>query len=59
MGLKQTPKFVVVFFKEKLEKELLRKELAFAKRKESEIQETRFKIVKIKDSYEPQVESQR
>lgn len=46
------PAHVVAFFPEKLEKELLRKEQAFAGRKEHEIQQTRFRVVRRGPGYE-------
>lgn len=49
------PHHVVAFFPEKLEGELLRKERAFANRKENQIQETRFRVVRRGNSYEPVV----
>jgi hypothetical protein len=60
LGLKQTPKYVVAFFPEKLEKEMLGKESAFAGRKEAEIDETRFQVRKLKskDGYGVEVVSQ-
>jgi hypothetical protein len=59
LGLKPEPETVVVFFPEKLEKELLDKELAFAGKKEEAIQETTFKVVRKDDTYEVKVVSQR
>jgi hypothetical protein len=53
------PDHVVAFFPEKLEKELLAKELKFAGRKEEEIFETRFKVVKKGDKYEVEVVEQK
>jgi hypothetical protein len=59
LGVDPAPEFVVAFLTEKMEKELLRQELAFAGRKEKDIQETRFKVVKAKDGYEVKAVSQR
>jgi hypothetical protein len=53
------PQHVVAFFPEKLEGELLRKERAFANRKESDIVETRFRVVRYGNSYQPIVVDQR
>jgi hypothetical protein len=53
------PQHVVAFFPEKLEGELLRKERAFANRKENEILETRFRVVRSGSSYQPIVVDQR
>jgi hypothetical protein len=53
------PQHVVAFFPEKLEGELLRKERAFANRKENEILETRFRVVRYGSTYQPIVVDQR
>jgi hypothetical protein len=53
-----TPKKFVAFFPENLEKELLRKELAYAGRSEQDIHETRFNIVPAPTGYTPRVVSQ-
>lgn len=55
----RVPNHVVAFFPEKLEGELLRKERAFANRKEHEILETRFRVVRRGNTYEPVVIDQR
>jgi hypothetical protein len=52
------PAYIVAFFPENLEKELLQKERAFAGRKEDAIQETRFDIVKTDKGYEPKATAQ-
>jgi RNA polymerase sigma factor (sigma-70 family) len=44
LGIAPVPEHVVVFFPEFVESELLRKELAFAGRRDEDITETRFKI---------------
>jgi hypothetical protein len=48
-------KKIVALFPEDLEKEMLRKELAYAGRKEGAILETRFKVVRTSRGYEPRV----
>jgi hypothetical protein len=58
LGLTTTPEYVIVFFPEKVEEELLTKELAFAGRKEAEIQETKFKVVSKDTGYEIQAVEQ-
>jgi hypothetical protein len=60
LGLKQTPKHVIAIFPEKLEQELLHKELAFAGRKEADIDETKFEVRKFrsKDGYGVEAVSQ-
>ena len=58
LKLKDRPSYVVAFFPKTLEDDLLKKELAFANRKESEIKATRFKVVKKGDAFEPVVVSQ-
>ena len=59
LGLTTTPDHIVSFFPEKLEKELLEKELKFAGRKENDIYETRFKVVKKGEKYEVEVVEQK
>jgi hypothetical protein len=53
------PPHIVAFFPEKLEKELLAKELKYRGRKEEDIRETRFRVERRAGAYEPRVESQR
>lgn len=53
-----TPSHVVAFFPEELEKELLRKERAFAGRTENQIRQTRFRVVRRGATYEPIVVEQ-
>jgi hypothetical protein len=52
------PKLFIAFFPESLEKELLRKELAYAGRKEEAIHETKFTVKRTPSGYEPVVASQ-
>jgi hypothetical protein len=59
LGLKSKPDVVIAFFPEKLERELLSKELAFARKKEEDIETTTFKVVRKDDSYEVKAVSQR
>ncbi len=59
LALPVVPDHIVAFFPEKVEADLLRKELKFAGRKESEIIETRFKVVRRGATYEPVVVDQR
>jgi hypothetical protein len=59
LGVKPVPDHVVAFFPEKLEKKLLELELKYKGRKESEIYETRFKIVKSASGYDPVVIDQK
>jgi hypothetical protein len=58
LGISPPPKQVVAFFPEKLEKELLSKELAFAGRKEESIKSTQFAIKPIANGFEAKVVSQ-
>jgi hypothetical protein len=53
------PPHIVAFFPEALEKELLDKELKFRGRKEEDIKETRFRVERRGNGYEPRVVSQR
>jgi hypothetical protein len=53
------PPHIVAFFPEKLEKELLDKELKYRGRKEDDIRETQFRVERRGGVYEPRVESQR
>jgi hypothetical protein len=59
LGLKPPPDHIVAFFPEKLEGELLRKELKFKGRKEHEILETRFRVIRRGNTFEPMVVDQR
>jgi hypothetical protein len=59
LGLPNTPDHIVAFFPEKMEADLLRKELRFRGLKEHEIQETRFRVVRRGSGYEPVVVDQR
>ncbi len=59
LGLSTVPDHVVAFFPEKLEAELLRKELRFKGLKEHEIIETRFRVVRSGTTFEPRVVDQR
>ena len=59
LQLKTPPEQIVAFFPKELEDELLRKELAFRNRKENEIKETRFNVVKQGNTYVPVVVGQR
>jgi RNA polymerase sigma factor (sigma-70 family) len=58
LGWKEVPKHMVVFFPRYVEDDLLRKELAFANRKEEEIQETEFRIRRTATGYEVEVVGQ-
>jgi hypothetical protein len=58
LALPQPPPHVVAFFPEKLEKELLDKELKYQRRKEEDIKETRFRVQRIRGKYVPVVDSQ-
>lgn len=44
LGIRPQPEFMVAFFPEELEQELLHKELAYRNRSEDEIRETRFEV---------------
>jgi hypothetical protein len=59
LQLPAVPEHIVVFFSEKQEAELLRKELKFKGRKEHEILETRFQVIRRGNSFEPVVVDQR
>lgn len=59
LQLPQVPPHIVAFFPERLEAELLKKELAFRGKKEHEIKETRFRVVRKGSSYEAVVVDQR
>jgi len=58
LGLKQAPQAFVVFLPRYIEDELLRKELAYAKQKEEDIQETSFKFYRSKTGFQIKVASQ-
>jgi hypothetical protein len=58
LGIAAPPKHIVAFFPEKLEKELLTKELAFAGRNEQAIYSTQFQITATGKEFEPKVVSQ-
>src|SRR5262249_45039581 len=58
LGIKPVPKHIVAFFPEKLEEELLSKELAFASRKEAAIESTQFAIKPTPKGFEAKVVSQ-
>ncbi|MCI0463725.1 MAG: TIGR03067 domain-containing protein [Gemmataceae bacterium] len=58
LGLAAPPRFLVAFFPEKVEQDLLRLELAHVGRKEEEIAETHFEVVKKGDGYELKVRAQ-
>lgn len=59
LQINPTPKFLVAIFPDKLEADLLKKELAFRGRKEDEIKETRFRVERRPDSkYEFVIEDQ-
>jgi hypothetical protein len=59
LGLEIQPPQVVAFFPVELEEKLLRLELNYRHRREDQIQETRFEIVKRGGVYEPVVVAQR
>jgi RNA polymerase sigma factor (sigma-70 family) len=59
LGWKEVPKHMVVFFPRYVEDDLLRKELAFANRKEEEIQETEFRIRRTATGYDVEVVRQK
>jgi RNA polymerase sigma factor (sigma-70 family) len=59
LGWKEVPKQMVVFFPRYVEDDLLRKELAFANRKEEEIQETEFRIRRTATGYDVEVVGQK
>lgn len=46
LGIKGSPEYFIAFFPEKLENELYEKELKYKNRKEDEIQETKFKVLR-------------
>jgi len=55
LGIRPTPDHVLAFFPEELERKLLRLELQYKGLREDQIRETRFKIRKTADGYEPVV----
>jgi RNA polymerase sigma factor (sigma-70 family) len=59
LGWKEVPKHMVVFFPRYVEDDLLRKELAFANRKEEEIQETEFRIRRTATGFDVEVVGQK
>jgi hypothetical protein len=59
LGLFARPPHIVAFFPEKLEKELLQKELQYGGKREEDIKETRFRVVRRGRTYVPEVEGQR
>jgi hypothetical protein len=60
LGLKPVPSFIVAFFPEELEKDLLKKELAYRHQDEDKIDETRFQVKPKRNSgYEAVVLEQR
>jgi hypothetical protein len=59
LGIRPLPHHVVAFFPESLEQKLLKLELGYRGKKEEEILETKFRIVRAGGGYEPHVESQR
>jgi hypothetical protein len=59
LGIKPIPAYVVAFFPESLERKLLKIELQYQDLREHQIKETRFKIRKTADGYEPVVVSQK
>ncbi len=60
LGIDPVPSFIVAFFPEELEKDLLAKELAYRQIDEAKIDETRFQVKrKSTGKYEPVVVDQR
>jgi hypothetical protein len=59
LGIKPIPDHVVAFFPESLERKLLKIELQYQGLREHQIKETRFRIRKTADGYEPVVVSQK
>jgi hypothetical protein len=59
LSVNPVPDHVVAFFPEKLEAQLLSLELKYKGLKENEIYETRFKVRKTRDGYEPVVVDQK
>jgi len=58
LGLQPVPSHIVAFFPAQLEEKLLQLELKYRGKREEEIHETRFRIVRSGTGYEPRVESQ-
>ncbi|MBY0526168.1 MAG: hypothetical protein K2R98_22430 [Gemmataceae bacterium] len=58
LGIPRVP-YVVAYFPEKLEAEMVRKEKNFRNLKEAQIQETRFRVVRRGTTFEPMVVDQR
>ncbi len=58
LQLRETPPHIIAFFPESLEKELLNKELRYRGRREDQIKETQFRVVRRGGTYEPVVERQ-
>lgn len=59
LGVKPVPDHVVAFFPEELERKLLKLELQYKELKEDQIYETRFKVMKTANGYEPKVIDQK
>jgi hypothetical protein len=59
LGIRPVPDHVVAFFPEELEKLLLQRELRYKGRHEDDIYETRFKVRKTANGYEPVVIEQK
>lgn len=59
LGISPPPPHFVAFFPEKLEADLLQKELKYRGKKEEDIKETRFRVARHGGKYEPVVEDQR
>jgi RNA polymerase sigma factor (sigma-70 family) len=59
LGLRPVPRLIVVLFPQYIEDELLRKELAFAKRKEGDIEETTFRFFRTRTGFRIKAVSQR
>jgi hypothetical protein len=59
LGLRPVPPLIVVFFPQYIEDELVRKELAFAKRKEGEIEETTFRFFRTRAGFRIKAVSQK
>lgn len=58
LQLNPPPPHIVAFFPRKFEQDLLRLELSYGGLKEEEIQETRFRVVKVGNTYAPRVVDQ-
>jgi hypothetical protein len=59
LGFKEVPRLVIAFFSEKLEEELHEKEIKFQNRKEEEIEQTKFKIIRRNDRFQIEVGEQK